>query len=197
MTLRTRSLRCAAFAAALFASCAQFPIEGAAPAQAEPRPLQETSPWGGSKLYARDGSVVGDAPMTGQETRTAAPREIESADGGRMYILELYQKAIDERDALQGELGALRSELRTVQEALIASERDLDDADVQVESLRKENQRLLDENVDLAARLATAQIRRLQVEKILLEMRIDELKALQAAAANVASAESESAEKKP
>lgn len=168
--------------AALFlASCAQLGASGVA--ESNPRPLVATADgWSGSQLYARDGSVVGQAPAAA-DNRTAAPRELASADGGRMYILELYQKAIEERDALQGELGSLRNELRSVHEALVASDADLDGADAEIERLRAENQRLLDENIELAARLTTAQIRRLQVEKILLEMRVDELKALQAAAA--------------
>lgn len=168
---------------ALLASCAQIPVvetPGAMGPQSDPR----AEAWQGSRLYARDGSVVGQAPAAApQDARTAAPRELDSTDGGRMYILELYQKAIDERDALHGELEGLRSQMRSVQEALIASEADLDDADVQIEQLQAENKRLLAENIELASRLTTAQIRRLQVEKILLELRIEELNALQAAAA--------------
>ncbi len=168
---------------ALFASCAQIPVVDSS-SQPGPQNDQRTAAWSGSRLYARDGSVVGPAPAgLAQDSRTAAPRELESSDGGRMYILELYQKAIDERDALHGELAGLRSQMRSVQEALIASENDLDAADVQLERLQAENKRLLAENVELAARLTTAQIRRLQVEKILLESRIEELNALQAAAA--------------
>ncbi|MBL8801927.1 MAG: hypothetical protein JNN27_08030 [Planctomycetes bacterium] len=167
--------------AALVSGCMTTPIETGA--QGAAAGTASTDGWNGSRLYARDGSVIGQAPAPGAEHRTAAARELESADGGRMYILELYQKAIDERDALHGELAALRTELRSVQEALIASEADLDAVDVQLEQLRAENTRLVNENVDLAARLTTAQIRRLQVEKILLEMRVEELKLLQAAAA--------------
>lgn len=165
---------------ALVSGCMTTPIETGAQGAAGPA---STDGWNGSRLYARDGSVIGQAPAPAVDNRTAAPRELESADGGRMYILELYQKAIDERDALHGELAALRTELRSVQEALVASEADLDAVDAQLEQVRAENMRLVNENVDLAARLTTAQIRRLQVEKILLEMRVEELKLLQAAAA--------------
>jgi len=182
--------------AALMSGCMTTPIEtGAQGSSVGPA---NTDGWNGSRLYARDGSVIGQAPALGAESRTAAARELESADGGRMYILELYQKAIDERDALHGELAALRTELRSVQEALVASDADLDATDVQIEQLRAENTRLLNENVDLAARLTTAQIRRLQVEKILLEMRVEELKLLQAAAAGgaVAAPASDAGERK-
>jgi septal ring factor EnvC (AmiA/AmiB activator) len=172
-------------AAALFAaSCAQLPASGD-PNRGAPALDSGAEGWNGSRLYARDGSVVGQAPAS-SDARTAAPRELAASDGGRMYILELYQKTIEERDALQGELASLRAELRTVQEALVASDADLDGADAEIERLRAENKRLLEENIDLAARLTTAQIRRLQVEKILLEMRVEELKALQAAAASTA-----------
>lgn len=179
---------------ALLGSCAQLPSTGHS-SELESTRESRSEGWSGSRLYSRDGSVVGQAPAP--EGRTAAPRELESADGGRMYILELYQKAIDERDALHGELAALRSEVRSVQEALIASEADLDAADVQLEQLRAENKRLLDENIELAARLTTAQIRRLQVEKILLEMRIEELNAMQAAAATAEATTPRVDERKP
>jgi len=171
---------------ALLGACAQVPIADQRSARQTPQDAQAQA-WNGSRLYARDGSVISQAPLASQDARTAAPRELESSDGGRMYILELYQKAIDERDALHGELESLRTQMRSVQEALIASESDLDAADVQLEQARAENKRLLAENVELAARLTTAQIRRLQVEKILLETRIEELGALQAAAAAGAS----------
>lgn len=185
---------CAAAGMLMLAGCAQFPIAGE-PANTGPQSAPVADGWSGSRLYARDGSVVGPGDSSPQDARTAAPRELESADGGRMYILELYQKAIDERDALHGELAALRTELRTVQEALVASEADLDKADAELEALRIESQRRLDENVELAARLTTAQIRRLQVERILLQLRIDELRLAQPT--GVPDVVSESAEKKP
>jgi len=184
--MNTQRWLLAGAASALISGCMTTPIESGPQGASAGR--SNTDGWNGSRLYARDGSVIGQAPAPGADNRTAAPRELESADGGRMYILELYQKAIDERDALHGELAALRTELRSVQEALVASEADLDAVDAQLEQLRAENTRLVNENVDLAARLTTAQIRRLQVEKILLEIRVEELKLLQAAAAGSAGA---------
>ena len=130
--------------------------------------------WGGSKLYARDGSVVGDGA---QQDSGTAPRELAPSEGGRMYILELYQKAIDQRDALESELGDMRAELDLAREAFGKSDNDLLAAEAKIAQITGENRRLLDENVELAARLTTAQIRRLQVEKLLLETRLDELKA--------------------
>ena len=56
------------------------------------------------------------------------------------------------------------------------------DEPMQAPPYSAENRRLLDENLDLAARLTTAQIRRLQVEKILLESRIEEQRAAAALA---------------
>ena len=107
-----------------------------------------------------------------------------------MYILELYQKAIDERDALELETRSLQSELDGARASLANTDRESAALQAQIAQLSAENKRLLDENVELAARLTTAQIRRLQVEKILLESRLEELRAAQAASQATAKAES-------
>jgi hypothetical protein len=127
--------------------------------------------WSGSVLYARDGSVV--SPTPGGERGAALPaHEVRPSEGGRMYILELYQKAIEERDALAAEVGALGAELEKTRKALADSGEALARAEGKALELQTREQALLEENMELAARLTTAQIRRLQAEKLLLETKI-------------------------
>lgn len=149
---------------------------------------ESSSSWEGGKLYARDGSVVGAAPAP-QDAAGVAPRELAPSEGGRMYILERYQKVIDERDALELETRSLQAELDGARASLAGTDRESAALQAQIAQLTAENKRLLDENVELAARLTTAQIRRLQVEKILLESRVEELRAAQAASQSTAKAE--------
>jgi chromosome segregation ATPase len=156
-------------------------------------PRRETTPetpgspaasgWSGSKLYARDGTVVEDAGAPAQDGPggSASPRELAPSEGGRMYLLELYQAAIDERDTLEVELRAVQAELALARETLLGSERSASELQAEIARLTAESRRLVDENLDLAARLTTAQIRRLQVEKVLLETRIAETAAANAA----------------
>jgi hypothetical protein len=124
---------------------------------------------GPTQLYARDGSVVSGAASPSNDV---AQRELAPSETGRTYILELYQRALDERDTLRRELDALGAELSTAQTALTQRESETKDLQARFAELEARLQRAVDENVDLAARLVTAQIRRLQAEKVLLEARI-------------------------
>jgi chromosome segregation ATPase len=135
-----------------------------------------------ARLYARDGSVIGgdavaEAVSAEASTQNAvADRQLGPSEGGRMYILELYQKAIDERDALELEVRSVQSELELARTAASRAESESSGGAQRIAALEEENRRLLAENVELAARLTTAQIRRLQAEKLLLEARIGELR---------------------
>jgi chromosome segregation ATPase len=166
-------------------------VLGCASAPRSDVPSRETTPaspaaenaWSGPRLYARDGTVVEETGATeaaAGDGETPAPRDLAPSEGGRMYLLELYQKAIDERDALEGELRSTRAELARARESLAGSDRSATDLQAEIARLADENRRLQDENVELAARLTTAQIRRLQVEKALLEARIAEIAAAKA-----------------
>lgn len=125
-------------------------------------------------LYARDGtpvSAVGTAPRGG----ALDSRQIGEGSG-RMYILELYQNVIEERDTLSAELAALSAELERMRLTLLEADGRIAALEGRIEALSIERQQLVDENLDLAARLTTAQIRRLQAEKILLEKSLAELR---------------------
>ena len=172
----------------LCASCAipgPQPLEtvpaGAAPsARLEtPRPAAEEP-----RLYARDGSVVTprSAPREGPPP---AQRELQGSEGSRFHMLELYQQVVDERDALAGEVRRLTGELDAARQRQGRG----DDRLAQLEKEQAERARELEllraQSLDLAGRLTTAQIRRLQAEKLLLETRLEDTRAQGASAALV------------
>jgi hypothetical protein len=151
--------------------------ESASPQDASMKTVAQVQqpPAAPAQLYARDGSVVNSGRNVAQEAGVA-DRDLAPSEGGRMYILELYQKAIDDRDALELEVRSAQSELERARTAVTRAQAEQQTAAERVAALEAENQRLLAENVELAARLTTAQIRRLQAEKLLLENRLAELR---------------------
>ncbi len=123
-------------------------------------------------LLGWNGDVV-EAPPGGNSIEDGdGGRGLDPAPGGRTTIIELYQKAIDERDALAKEVEALRRSLVHAQTTLDGSLADLRALEQRAVASEAESQRLLQENEELSARLATAQIRRLEAEKLLLEAQI-------------------------
>jgi hypothetical protein len=149
------------------------PVAITLPGPALPSPIEGARTKTEPRLYARDGSVVGEQqPGTvsmGQDYgRNAAVQE-----GSRWTLLEQYQATLDENEGLQAELTALT-------QALEQSEAREDGLNTQLESLRAELaqhvariEKLEGHNVELASRLTTAQVRRLQAEKLLLEAKLD------------------------
>ncbi len=153
-------------------------VSACAGTRSEIRPSELNAPMSSSEsaapiAYARDGSVVvGDEP--GSITTTGEPtRDVASHAGSRMYLLDLYQKAMDEKDALSLEVKGLGSALSQEQGALEAMTKERDALAAKVKQLQGDNERFTAENADLAARLTTAQIRRLEAEKLLLEAQIE------------------------
>lgn len=140
---------------------------------AQPNSAAAANEAGKPLLYARDGSVVAN-DQPGSITTTGEPtRDVASSAGSRMYLLDLYQKAMDEKDALALEVKGLNAALTQEQSALEAMTKERDSLAAQLQGLQGENQRVSLENADLAARLTTAQIRRLEAEKLLLEAQIE------------------------
>lgn len=132
------------------------------------RPAEPAEP----VLYARDGSVVNpNAPASG-----APSRDLPTQAGSRMYLLDLYQKAVEEKEALALEVKGLNAALAKEQAQTEAVVRERDALHARMQALEEEKQKLAAENTDLAARLVTAQIRRLESEKALLEWKIDALR---------------------
>lgn len=122
-------------------------------------------------LYARDGSIV---PIAGvARPDPAAPiHGAEPRGESRMQMLDLYQRVVGEKDAMAKELRELDrivAETRTAREAL---ERDSAEQRARITALQEELAKADQDRNDLAARLTTAQIRRLEAEKLLLETRL-------------------------
>ena len=135
------------------------------------------------RLYARDGTLVA-GPADGAQPN--GPQSRELGDGsGRMVLLELYQNVIEERDALSLEVSSLRAELEKSRAAQKSAETEALAQVSRVEALEAERTKLAADALEMAGRLTTAQIRRLQAEKLLLEHK------LEAQRARVASAQGE------
>lgn len=124
-------------------------------------------------LYGRDGS-----PVSVQRGGTIEPgrepsHSLDSGDGSRMYILELYQQAIDEKEALEIEVRALGAALDKANDAIEQEAMRVAELQKFSEGLQADVSRLESEGMELAERLTTAQIRRLEAEKLLLEAKIE------------------------
>jgi hypothetical protein len=140
--------------------------EGTSSAPTEAPPSSEP-------LRSWDGGVV-DAPVGGSVTENAGTgRDLGPSQTGRMRIIELYQAVLDERDALADEVATLSAALEKAHELLDRSEANGLSLANRVATMQVETEQLMGESRDLAARLTTAQIRRLEAEKMLLEARIE------------------------
>jgi len=148
--------------------------QGGQPVQpyTDPRTAANANP-GQPALLDWSGGVV-DAPQEGQIRSTDTPSNygLQESVEGRMHIIELYQAALDERDQLLTEVEALQAALQKSQEAL-AAERDGGASQATlIQALEEAKRRMTEENREMASRLTTAQIRRLESEKLLLETQI-------------------------
>ena len=166
MNKATQTLSLAALALALAACAATNRTRTDLPAGAVPDSGQQPV------LYARDGSVVAtDGRPSPQPSGPAAERLPQ--EGSRTFMLELYQKAIDEKEALALEVKNLEATLQKSRNELAASLKEKEELEKRHDALEAERARLQEESFDLSGRLVTAQIRRLESEKILLESKIE------------------------
>ena len=134
-------------------------------------------------LLGWDGGVV-DGATQGSVAQEGEPvRGLEPSATGRMHIIELYQRVLDERDALTAEVDSVNRSLDETNAALAAERTKSADLEVRLAALEESHRRSMEENRELAARLATSQIRRLEAEKLLLETRLEEARARAAAEA--------------
>lgn len=123
---------------------------------------------GPSRLYARDGSVV-DASSGAVTVQDAPHRAVGERDGSRTYLLELYQKAMDDKDALTLETQALQAQLESERKLREQALAERDAAQAQVAAAQAATAQKDAEVRDLSGRLVQAQIKRLEAEKMLLE----------------------------
>lgn len=124
-------------------------------------------------LYARDGGAV-DGPEPGSTNDAAQADRVLQNPGPetKLSLLELYQESIAERDALRAEVEILQATVRGLDAELTVKVQDLAGGDQRFSALDARIATLERENADLAARLVTAQIRRLEAEKTLLELQM-------------------------
>ena len=180
MNVRSSTLARLSAACALVAgACALAPTHADSPA---PSVFTNPPEAGEPLLYARDGSVVDPAAQEVEERGTAGRRDV-GGESGRMYLLELYQQVIDERDSLSREVYALRADLEAQSGALGQSQARVIELEGELREHADQVERLGAESQDLAARLTTAQIRRLQAERLLLEHKLGLQKEREAQAA--------------
>lgn len=132
-------------------------------------PFQGQPEQSGPKLYGRDGGVVSAAPPGSVGKSDPSSAGIASDAGSRTKVIELYQQAVDERDRLRSELVDFAAALEKSQQRIEQLEAELRSQSGAAGLSSQERDKLLQENMDLAGRLATAQIRRLEAEKALLE----------------------------
>jgi len=126
-----------------------------------------------STLYARDGSVV-RGPKPGAMAVTPATGQSALSDGGsRWTLLEQYQTALSEKEQIQFELESLAQALEQTEAREIALKETVEDLKANIAEAAEHVQTLESQNIELASRLTTAQIRRLQSEKLLLEAKLD------------------------
>jgi hypothetical protein len=124
-------------------------------------------------LYARDGSVVSEQ-RPGTVSITEDPGQAAGADtGSRWTLLEQYQASIQRSEDLEFEIRGLTKDLEAAEarEQQLAAE--LGALNAQMAKMIEKLELVQDQNIDLASRLTTAQIRRLQSEKLLLEAKLD------------------------
>jgi hypothetical protein len=151
--------------------------QASAPASAQVVPTQaldpaQSPPAAEAPLLSWDGGVV-DGPTAGAVTQHQdQKRGLEPTLEGRMHIIELYQQVLDERDSLLGEVEALTAALERAQTLLQTTQQSAFDLEARIAALEEGHRLLLSENQEIAGRLTTAQIRRLEAEKLLLESRI-------------------------
>ena len=120
------------------------------------------------------GAVPGQEPGT-VTTMNTAPRGVDTG-ASRPHLFDQFGRLQEDRDALRQQVTALQAELERMQvesqqRAEIEERSQLETANLraQIERLEEVNRQLSRENEDLAGRLLTAQIRRLEAEKALLE----------------------------
>ncbi len=139
----------------------------------QPDWVAKKQPQAEPKLYARDGSVVGEQQPGTVAVTPQTGRSSGNEGDTRWTLLEQYQDAKSENEELDLELRAMNQaldEAETREAEMTALVRELQ---ATIASTRTEVGMLQEQNLELASRLTTAQIRRLQSEKLLLQAKLD------------------------
>lgn len=126
-------------------------------------------------LYGRDGSPVSSAaPGVVTETKRPINDGIDQAPpGSRSLLLDLYAEAQQDRERLTTSNENLSMGLEMSEARAADLEQRLRALEEQFDALGREKQETDQKMFDLAARLATAQIARLEAERALLQATIE------------------------
>lgn len=125
-------------------------------------------------LYARDGTPIhASGPFAVEPGEDGPAHGVQRGEQSRMYLLELYQEAVDAKEALELEVRSMTVDLQLAREEVMAAQTELEQARARIGQLEGEVGAQRNELRELAERLITAQIRRLESDKLLLEAKID------------------------
>lgn len=125
-------------------------------------------------LYGRDGSPVGTSP-TGEVVESPAPLNpgVEQSGGSRGVILDLYGKLKDDHEELLVEFDEVVDENEAATKIMSQQTARIAELERQVATLTQRNGELEATQLELAGRLAQAQIGRLEAERALLEASLE------------------------
>lgn len=160
-------------ASGLLSACVIDPVHLSADAGAPPPEVTTTAPAQEPVLYARDGTPVPAARSVAHEAPGIPAHGVQDGESSRMYLLELYQEAIDTKEALELDVRSLTADLDLAREEVAMLQAELLETRAAVQRLEVQRDRQQEELRELAQRLVTAQIRRLESDKALLQTKID------------------------
>ena len=145
---------------------------GAQPTESEQDAAGGWSGWGdtsGATLYAHDGSPVGTGGAwdgAPQGSSIGAPdRGLSEDPGSRFLLLDRYQEVLDDRDHLEVELAGVQAELDQAWARIDQLEQRLSTLDTDFSTRGEELAQARSRITDLADRLVTAEIHRLEAER--------------------------------
>lgn len=132
-------------------------------------------------LYGWDGAPVGSPVLSAepggiQVTDGGLAHSLEGADmsgGSRMVLLELYQQSVEEREGLALQVEAQDAALEQAERRYMDLAQRLSELEASYGQLSAEKTAIEQEAQALAARLTTAQIRRLEAERVWLQAAIE------------------------
>lgn len=125
-------------------------------------------------LYGRDGSPVGTSPSGAV---VQSPEEINAGvdptGGSRAVLLDLYSKLMTDHDELMADFDAVAHENDAATLTMSRQAARIVELEAQVATLTQRNSELEASQLELAGRLAQAQIGRLEAERALLEASLE------------------------
>lgn len=125
-------------------------------------------------LYGRDGSPVGPSPA-GEVVQSPGELNpgVDPSGGSRAVLLELYSKLMNEHNDLQEEFDLLAAENDAASGTVEAQAARIAELEGQLAGLSQRTKELEASELELAGRLAQAQIGRLEAERALLEASLE------------------------